>query len=122
LAKTVGTIPVKLPIVSWNTEQVFAHIAAEGAPLNPLYGRGHTRVGCYPCLLSRKADWQAAGLDPTGQEHLKRMIALEDKWVAEGNPRKFIKVHRVWDVRKFLGPDAAALPDLSDEQCGYCSI
>lgn len=121
--RPLGGIPCRLPIVTWTTEQVFAHLRAEGAPLNPLYTRGHARVGCYPCLLSRKQEWKAAGADPTGQEHLKKMIALEDKWAAEGNPRKYIKVHRVWDVRAFIvGGDAAdALPDAGTE-CGYCSI
>lgn len=116
----LGAIPCRLPIVDWTTEAVFAHLVAEGAPINPLYARGHHRVGCYPCLLARKAEWQAAAQDPTGVAHLRRLIALEDEWAMNGNPRKYIKVHRVWDVRKFLA-DAADLPDAAEE-CGYCSI
>lgn len=118
--KNLGKIPVKLPIVEWNTEQIFDYLAQENAPLNPLYGRGHHRVGCYPCLLARKSEWQAAGKDPAGREHIEKMIALEDKWKAEGNPRKFIKVHRIWDVRDFLkGKDVR---ELANDECGYCSI
>jgi 3'-phosphoadenosine 5'-phosphosulfate sulfotransferase (PAPS reductase)/FAD synthetase len=118
--KAIGEIPCRLPIVSWNTEQIFKYIEQEQAPLNPLYGRGHHRVGCYPCLLSRKAEWQAAGRDPAGRRHLESMIALEDQWKAEGNPRKFIKVHRVWDVRDFLAGNDVR--ELFNEECGYCSI
>lgn len=118
----LGLIPCRLPIVSWNTEQIFAYLRSEGGPLNPLYGKGHHRVGCYPCLLARKAEWQAAAKDPTGIEHLNKLIELEDKWKEENNPRKFIKVHRTWDVRAFLKAGAAeSLPDANDE-CGYCSI
>jgi 3'-phosphoadenosine 5'-phosphosulfate sulfotransferase (PAPS reductase)/FAD synthetase len=119
-ASTIGLIPVKLPIVEWNTEQIFDHIKNESAPLNPLYGRGHSRVGCYPCLLARKSEWKAAGQDPAGRQHIESMIALEDQWKAEGNPRKFIKVHRVWDVRDFLAGNDVR--ELFNEECGYCSI
>lgn len=118
--KSLGAISVKLPIVEWTTEQIFDYIAFERAPLNALYGRGHHRVGCYPCLLARKSEWQAAGKDSAGQRHIQKMIALEDKWKAEGNPRKFIKVHRVWDVRDFL--DGKDVRELANEECGYCSI
>jgi 3'-phosphoadenosine 5'-phosphosulfate sulfotransferase (PAPS reductase)/FAD synthetase len=121
--RALGAIPVRLPIVHYTTARVFRHIAEEGAPLNALYAKGHVRVGCYPCLLARKSEWAAAGKDRTGQKHIGEMLALQEEWRAEGNPRKFIKVHRVWDVREFLpgGQGAEALPD-ADEQCGYCSI
>ena len=120
MAQTIGRIPVKLPIVEWSTEEIFDYIAKEGAPINPLYKRGHFRVGCYPCLLARKSEWQAAGKDPAGREHIEKMIALEDKWKTDGNHRKFIKVHRVWDVRDFL--DGKEVRELANEECGYCSI
>lgn len=117
----LGAIACRLPIVSWDTAKVFAYLRDEGSPLNPLYARGHHRVGCYPCLLSRKAEWQAAAADATGAEHLKQLIAREDEWAANGNPRKFIKVHRKWDVRAFLANAADELPEAAEE-CGYCSI
>lgn len=116
----LGAIPCRLPIVTWTTEDVFRHLSAESAPLNPLYGRGHHRVGCYPCLLARKAEWHLAGKDPVGRRHIETMIALEDKWKEEGNPRKFVKVHRVWDVRDFLVDKDVR--ELANEECGYCSI
>lgn len=120
LATSIGLIPVKLPIVSWNTEQVFEYIKNESSPLNPLYAKGHSRVGCYPCLLTRKAEWQIASKDSTGRQHIEALVALEDQWKAEGNPRKLIRVHKVWDVRDFLaGKDVR---ELANEECGYCSI
>lgn len=122
--KPVGEIPVKLPIVDWNTEQVFDHLRSEGAPVNPLYDKGHHRVGCYPCLLARKQEWITAGCDEFGIEQLQRLIEFEDKWISENNPRKYIKVHRSWDVRLFIKGQQSQLdllPECSDE-CGYCSI
>lgn len=120
VAETIGKIIVKLPIVNWSTEEVFDYLKCEASPLNPLYGRGHSRVGCYPCLLARKSEWQLAGKDPAGIKHISAMITLEEKWKAEKNHRKFIKVHRVWDVRNFL--EGKDVRELSNEECGYCSI
>lgn len=114
-------IPCRLPIVTWTQEEVFSYIKAENAPLNALYAAGHHRVGCYPCLLSRKFEWQAASRDPEGRIHLAKMIALQEQWAQEGNPRKFIKVHRVWDVKKFLEDGGKDLPEAEGE-CGWCSI
>lgn len=119
--KPIGQIRCFLPIVSWTTKEVFDYIDEEKAPINSLCSKGHNRVGCYPCLLSRKQEWENAGKDKTGKVHIQKMIELEDKWLAEGNPRKFIKVHRVWDVRKFLDGDCSDLQD-QDNQCGWCSI
>lgn len=120
----LGQIPVRLPIVDWSTEDVFSHLSADGAPVNPLYQRGHRRVGCYPCFLARKAEWEACGKDETGQDHIRRLIEMEEEWGTNGNPRKFIKVHRAWDVRAFLQPDAGATASLfeSEQECGWCSI
>lgn len=119
--KRLGRISCKLPIVTWTTAEVFAYINKEGAPLNHLYSTGHVRVGCYPCLLARKAEWIAAAHDPVGREHILKLIEREDRWAKDGNHRKFIKVHRAWDVRKFLCNAAQDLPEAGAE-CGYCSI
>ena len=120
LKESVGCIQTRLPIVTWTTEDVFAHLEAENAPLNPLYGKGHKRVGCYPCLLMRKSEWQLVANDPFGRQNLERLLKIEEKFKAEGNPRKYIKVHRVWDVQSFL--DGADVRELTADECGWCSI
>lgn len=121
LHRRIATIPIKLPIVDWTTEQVFTHLRETGAPINPLYDRGHQRVGCYPCFLARKKEWELVGRDPHGRHTLTHLISLEEKWAREGNPRKFIKVHRRWDVRDFLSETPCVEEDVNDE-CGWCSI
>jgi 3'-phosphoadenosine 5'-phosphosulfate sulfotransferase (PAPS reductase)/FAD synthetase len=120
LRATIGNISVRLPIVDWPEERVFAHIKTEGAPLNPLYARGHSRVGCYPCLLTRKSEWALAAADPTGRANIEGLIRQEVEWKANGNKRKLIRVHKVWDVRDFLR--GADVPELPASECGYCSI
>ena len=42
------------PLFDWTEAQVFEEIAKAGAPLNPLYSLGASRVGCWPCIHARK--------------------------------------------------------------------
>lgn len=42
------------PLMRWTVADVLAIHHRHGVPVNPLYTRGHDRVGCYPCIYSRK--------------------------------------------------------------------
>jgi 3'-phosphoadenosine 5'-phosphosulfate sulfotransferase (PAPS reductase)/FAD synthetase len=42
------------PLLSWTIEDVLAIHHRHGIPVNPLYQRGHSRVGCYPCVYAVK--------------------------------------------------------------------
>ena len=42
------------PIVYWNTQRVFDYHKEHSIDVNPLYKKGFTRVGCYPCIYARK--------------------------------------------------------------------
>lgn len=75
------------PLLRWTEKQVFDYLESKGVPPNPLYAYGSSRVGCYPCIHSRKSElagmpdwaweklqewenrigrsWFAAGTDPT---------------------------------------------------------
>ena len=44
------------PILSWSADDVFASLAAADIKPNPLYKMGFSRVGCMPCIMSRKGD------------------------------------------------------------------
>lgn len=44
------------PILSWTVEDVLAIHHRHDIPVNPLYQRGHDRVGCYPCIYARKEE------------------------------------------------------------------
>ena len=44
------------PILRWSVQDVLAIHQRHNIPLNPLYHRGHDRVGCYPCIFSRKEE------------------------------------------------------------------
>lgn len=46
------------PILSWTIADVLAIHHRHGLPVNPLYKRGHNRVGCYPCINATKEEIQ----------------------------------------------------------------
>jgi 3'-phosphoadenosine 5'-phosphosulfate sulfotransferase (PAPS reductase)/FAD synthetase len=44
------------PLLQWTVADVIEIHRRHGIPMNPLYHRGHDRVGCYPCVMASKAD------------------------------------------------------------------
>ncbi len=44
------------PLIKWAIADVLAIHERYRVPLNPLYGIGAQRVGCFPCIMSRKAE------------------------------------------------------------------
>lgn len=44
------------PLVNWTMDDVVAIHSRHGLHPNPLYLQGATRVGCWPCIFSRKAE------------------------------------------------------------------
>lgn len=65
----------RLPIIDWSEEDVFEFLGGEQ---NPLYGRGHARVGCFPCLAgSDKQKRQCFDDGEFGRGQLEIVSALE---------------------------------------------
>lgn len=44
------------PLIRWTIDDVFAIHKKYNTPLNPLYALGALRVGCWPCIMSRKSE------------------------------------------------------------------
>lgn len=42
------------PLIAWSVADVIAIHRRHGVPMNPLYHRGHDRVGCWPCIFENK--------------------------------------------------------------------
>lgn len=60
------------PIFDWDAQRVVDYIRENGQQPNPLYFQGFTRVGCFPCIMSRHAGVKRI-IDnfPEQWEHLK---------------------------------------------------
>jgi 3'-phosphoadenosine 5'-phosphosulfate sulfotransferase (PAPS reductase)/FAD synthetase len=69
------------PLIAWKVEDVIAIHHRHAVPLNPLYLRGHDRVGCYPCIFSQKDEVRLiAENDP---ERIEQIARMEDEFTAE---------------------------------------
>lgn len=44
------------PLIAWTIPDVLKIHRRHGIPVNPLYQRGHNRVGCYPCIYASKEE------------------------------------------------------------------
>lgn len=121
--KKFKNVQVSLPIVSFTEAQVFEELEKRGHKVNELYAKGAARVGCYPCLLAKKADWEMAAKDEIGRKHIKKLIEIEDKFLADPtNKRKLIKIHDKRDIRHLYA--TGSFSDTVDDSagCGWCSI
>jgi len=56
---TLFACEVYRPLLRWKFEDVLAIHDRYGIPLNPLYSYGASRVGCFPCIMSRKYEVRA---------------------------------------------------------------
>ena len=51
------------PLITWSLPDVIALHQKHGVPLNKLYAIGSERVGCYPCIYSRKKEIRTIALN-----------------------------------------------------------
>lgn len=64
------------PIFSWDEQQVIDYILSHGLRPNPLYERGASRVGCFPCIFARLCEIKIVARD---EVYKQRVIDLENE-------------------------------------------
>lgn len=69
------------PIVRWTIADVLAIHHRHDVPVNPLYQRGHDRVGCYPCVMASKEDVRPVA--DHAPERIAEIRELEEAVTAE---------------------------------------
>lgn len=62
-----------------NKAELIRRMESHGIPRNPLYDMGAKRVGCFPCIFSRKAEIRA--MDRFRPERVDLIREFEDTWV-----------------------------------------
>jgi len=76
--KLRATLQVRLPIVDWNTDEVFQYLLESDVKYNPLYDEGtNNRVGCYPCMLAGKKVQKKMLATEYGQQRLQEIKEIE---------------------------------------------
>ena len=118
-------IVMKLPIVDWSTGDVFQYLAGEGAPVNPLYARGHRRVGCYPCVFASRTEWRLVAKTDVGRAHIVALLDAEERInIARAGYNRTLR--QDFDVRALLREQAETqgLFDDDEEQggCAWCQM
>lgn len=75
------------PLISWTIADVLAIHRRHGIPVNPLYQRGHDRVGCYPCIYAAKDEIRLCSEHPAGRtpcvrlgSELRPSPQIEEHW------------------------------------------
>lgn len=63
------------PLLHWSIDDVWAIHARYGIPRNPLYDMGAERVGCLPCVMSRKKEF--ANIARRFPERIDRIREME---------------------------------------------
>ena len=64
------------PIFHWTAQQVIDYILSHGQHPNPLYERGASRVGCFPCIFARLSEIKIVARD---ERYKQRVIDLENE-------------------------------------------
>jgi 3'-phosphoadenosine 5'-phosphosulfate sulfotransferase (PAPS reductase)/FAD synthetase len=104
------------PLLSWSVDDVLEIHARHGVRLNPLYLHGHDRVGCFPCIFSRKEEIRL--IAETHPERITTIRRLEETVTQERNRRNAETPGRCTDGQAtffqtqrqgFSGIDAVAL-------------
>ena len=118
------------PIFDWEAQQVIDYIRDNGQQPNPLYYQGFTRVGCFPCIMSRHGGVKRI-IDNFPQQwdelkkheaDLKQTFFLPDyipKWAQTGTANDGNKVCTAEDVEKYLKAKNAT-GDIFEEDTPSC--
>jgi len=105
-----GTLDCEVwrPMLDWTEADVIDLHKVMGVPPNPLYLRGSARVGCWPCLFSRKHEIRMmAESDPRRVvviEALERAVTwlAAERYAAKGEALPLIP--SFFESRRSLGP------------------
>ena len=88
---------IERPLLRWTAQDVFDIHKRHGISPNPLYLRGHSRVGCFPCVLSGHADLKRIFQDhPEVIDRIRKLEAEVNK--ASGkpeSPRAFCRYDKI---------------------------
>jgi len=102
------------PIKAFSEANVFAMHRRHNVHLNPLYGMGCSRVGCWPCVYARKAEIKLlADIDPRRVDlirHLENQVQKrreernEERGREGGTPPTWF-VHKLasWSIDEVIG-------------------
>jgi len=78
------------PLLKWSLDDVWAFLAKYSIPRNPLYDLGATRVGCLPCIMSRKAEIRMIAKNFPERIDMIRRAETDTGRISTFYPRKYV--------------------------------
>lgn len=81
------------PLIGWSEADVIAIHKRHRVPPNPLYLRGSSRVGCWPCIFARKSE--IAALDDGRIAVIERLEAIIEELARAKKAKKGEELDRV---------------------------
>lgn len=113
------------PIFKWSAQQVIDCILDAGQKPSPLYYRGFSRVGCFPCIMCRHKEIELiAKNDP---EMCQRLIQAEKSvghsfFPPSYIPQRFCKNKQYPYVEEVLEYVKEHTPDMFEPEGGYACM
>jgi 3'-phosphoadenosine 5'-phosphosulfate sulfotransferase (PAPS reductase)/FAD synthetase len=87
------------PLLRWKLNDVIAIHRRYGVPMNPLYSMGAQRVGCLPCIMSRKSEIRnLAKRWPERIDLLRRQEKSGERFHSFFGPDKVPEIHRRQEI------------------------
>lgn len=114
------------PIFAWSAQDVIDCILNNGQQPNPLYRRGFSRVGCFPCIMCRHSEVKALMKD----SQMKQRLLDSEKTIGRSFfPPDYIpkyackngKYPMLEDVFQYIG-DKNATIDMFEPEDGYACM
>ena len=116
-------IRCRFPIVDWTEGQVFEYLKEKGIEPNPLYKMGHTRVGCYPCILGNWKDYKSCWRTEEGKRNILKLLEVEKELNGKGyNTRLKDHITAKELVKRLELNDAQLDMFCKEEVCEICRI
>lgn len=99
------------PLIKWSDQDVVDIHKRHGVPPNPLYLRGATRVGCWPCIYAKKseirniADTDSKRIDLMEQLENVVTVMVKEKMAKKGKQSNFTHSGWFWNHKASFDPD-----------------
>jgi 3'-phosphoadenosine 5'-phosphosulfate sulfotransferase (PAPS reductase)/FAD synthetase len=102
------------PLIKWTEQDVIDIHSRHGLAPNPLYLRGASRVGCWPCIFARKKEIErVANWTP---ERIEQIEQLEREVTAAASARYAAKGETL-ESRGYSAPAFFSLRHISETKC-----
>lgn len=98
------------PLIRWKYQNVLDIHNKYNIPMNPLYALGAERVGCYPCINSRKKEIRTIALN--FPERIQRIEDLEEELWQSGKTPSFFHSAMIperFRTRPFISKDGESM-------------